>query len=341
MQSILRNLFHSPVSAPRGGVRACAAAACLLVFSNYVLAADAPADKPVLAVTPAAHSVGALGAAMLSAATAGKRIVSVGDHGAILLSDDNGEHYRQAASVPISSMLTSVVFVDDKTGWAVGQWGAILRTDDAGETWRLQRVDIANDRPFFSVYFKDKSEGWAVGLWSLMLHTSDGGATWKDVALPPPPGSTKADVNLYGMFPNAKGELFISAEKGFVLRSADNGTSWTYLPTGYAGSFWSGTALRDGTLLVGGLRGSIYRSSDDGQTWSNVSTSFHSSVNGIIQRSNGTVLAVALDGVSMLSNDDGKTFGGAQRSDRLPLTAAAQAQDGRVVLFSDSGPVKQ
>jgi photosystem II stability/assembly factor-like uncharacterized protein len=341
MQNILRNLFRSPVNSMHGGVRAWATATCLLAFSGYVLAANGPAGKPVVEVAPAEHNAGALGTAMLSVATAGKRIVSVGDHGAILLSDDNGEHFRQAISVPISSMLTSVVFIDDKTGWAVGQWGAIIRTDDAGETWRLQRVDIANDRPLFSVHFRDKSEGWAVGLWSLMLHTTDGGATWQEVALPSPPGSTKADINLYGMFPNAKGELFISAEKGFVLRSTDVGKSWTYLPTGYAGSFWSGTALKDGTLLVGGLRGSIYRSSDDGQTWINVSSSFHSSVNSIIERSNGIVLAVALDGVSMMSSDDGKSFDGAQRSDRLPLTAAAQANDGRVVLFSDSGPVKQ
>jgi len=341
MQKVLRILFHSPLSSTHGGVRAFTVAVCTLACSSLVVAADAPVDKPVLTVTPAAQNAGALSTPMLSAATAGKRIVSVGDHGAILLSDDDGAHFRQATRVAVSSMLTSVVFVDDKTGWAVGQWGAILRTDDAGETWRLQRVDVANDRPLFSVYFKDKSEGWAVGLWSLMLHTTDGGTTWQEVALPPPPGSTKADINLYGMFSNAKGDLFIPAEKGFVLRSTDAGKSWTYLPTGYAGSFWSGTALKGGTLLVGGLRGSIYRSSDDGQTWTSVTTSFHSSVNSIIQRKNGTVQAVALDGVSLLSNNDGATFGGTQRSDRLPLTAVAQAQDGRVVFFSGSGPVKQ
>lgn len=340
MANILSGMFRPPLNLSRKGAGACVAAACLLVVSSYALGADTPNSKPALTVTPAAHTAGALSATMLSAATVGKRVVSVGDHGAILLSDDEGGHFRQATLVPVSSMLTSVWFANDRTGWAVGQWGTILRTDDAGETWRIQRLDLANDRPFFSVYFKDKSEGWAVGLWSLMLHTTDGGATWQEVALQPPPGSTKADVNLYSIFANANGELFISAEKGFVLRSTDAGKSWTYLSTGYAGSFWSGVALKDGTLLVGGLRGSIYRSSDDGQNWSNVSTSVHSSVNGILQRSNGAVVAVGLDGVSMLSSDDGKTFGAAQRSDRLPLTAATQTQSGKIVVFSDSGPVK-
>jgi len=95
-------------------------ALCMLAFSTVVMAAGEPGGKPVLTVTPAAQIDGALSAPMLGAATAGKRVVSVGDHGAILLSDDNGDHFRRATRVAVSSMLTSVVFVDAKTGWAVG-----------------------------------------------------------------------------------------------------------------------------------------------------------------------------------------------------------------------------
>jgi photosystem II stability/assembly factor-like uncharacterized protein len=238
-------------------------------------------------------------------------------------------------------MLTSVTFTNEKTGWAVGQWGAILRTDDGGETWKLQRVDLSTDRPLFSVYFKDASEGWAVGLWSLMLHTTNGGNTWEVVTLAPPPGSKKADANLNSVFADDKGDLFVSAERGMVLKSSDAGKSWTYASTGYAGSFWSGVVLKDGTVLVGGLRGSIYRSVDQGATWSNVSSSLHSSVTDLVQQSNGTVVGVSLDGVSLTSTDDGKTFTGSQRPDRLPLTAVTEAPDGKLLTFSDSGPVKE
>jgi photosystem II stability/assembly factor-like uncharacterized protein len=52
-----------------------------------------------------------------------------------------------------------------------------------------------------------------------------------------------------------------------VLRSYDQGRSWTYLSTGYKGSFWTGAATSDGTLLVAGLRGSMYRSTDEGRSW--------------------------------------------------------------------------
>lgn len=325
----------------RPGGKTVIALACVLAAQSFAIAADSPDGKPQLVVHPAEHTASALSTAMLSVGKAGKRIVSVGDHGAVLLSDDDGGHFRQAESVPIGSMLTAVHFADDKTGWAVGQWGAILRTDDAGETWKVQRVDLANDRPLFSVYFKNPQEGWAVGLWSLMLHTINGGTTWDVVTLPPPPGSKKADINLNDIFADEKGDLFISAERGMVLKSTDAGKSWTYLNTGYAGSFWSGVALKDGAILVGGLRGSIYRSADEGATWSNVSTKLHSSVTDLVQQANGTVVGVALDGVSMLSKDDGKTFDGAQRSDRMPLTAVTETHDGKLVLFSDSGPVKE
>ncbi|MGB8416815.1 WD40/YVTN/BNR-like repeat-containing protein [Paraburkholderia sp.] len=315
--------------------------ASLALDAYAVTPPDGAVVKPELSVQQAEQTTSALSTAMLGAATAGTRIVSVGDHGAVLLSDDDGAHFRQAKRVPTSSSLTSVTFVNEKTGWAVGQWGVILRTDDGGDTWKLQRVDLANDRPLFSVYFKAASEGWAVGLWSLMLHTTNGGASWEAITLLPPPGSQKADINLNCVFADEKGELFVSAERGLVLKSEDDGKSWSYSNTGYAGSFWTGAALKDGTILVAGLRGSIYRSSDDGVTWHNVSSGLRSSVTGMFQRASGTVVGIALEGVSLVSNDNGKTFEGVQRSDRIPLTAVTESNDQKLLLFSDSGPVKQ
>ena len=75
---------------------------------------------------------------MLSAvARAGDRLVAVGERGHIILSDDQGSHWRQAP-VPVSVTLTSVCFADDQRGWAVGHRGVVLHTADAGETWALQ-----------------------------------------------------------------------------------------------------------------------------------------------------------------------------------------------------------
>jgi photosystem II stability/assembly factor-like uncharacterized protein len=312
----------------------------LLALCGIVQAAQ-PNIKPQLQILPAEHFSAAASAQILAATRVGKRIVAVGDHGVVLLSDNDGKTYRQARSVPVSSTLTAVAFADANTGWAAGHWGAILKTSDGGESWVLQRSDSKVDQPLFSLYFKNAQEGWAVGLWSLMLHTSDGGATWSAVSLPAPPGAKKADRNLYAIFADAKGSLFVACEQGRVIRSTDGGNTWTYTETGYAGSFWTGLALQDGALLVGGLRGTIYRSADGGASWQASKTPFKSSVTHIVQQPDKSTVAVGLDGVTLRSVDDGVSFTGQQRADRAALTAVVDTQAGAPLLFSTNGPVGQ
>ncbi|CAE6754059.1 Ycf48-like protein [Paraburkholderia domus] len=326
----------------RNALAACAVNSAVAMLSTAGAATpDATLDRqPALHVQAAEPLAAPEHTQILSATRAGLRIVAVGDFGVIVLSDDDGTSFRQARSVGSRSTLTSVMFVDPKTGWAVGHWGAILKTVDGGENWALQRSDIKTDRPLFSVYIKNSSEGFAVGLWSLLLHTSDGGHTWTQVKLPPPPGSTKADTNLYRIFATASGTLFIAAEQGRVLRSTDGGMSWTYLDTGYTGSFWSGVATRDGAVIVAGLRGTIYRSTDDGDHWQRAKTPLEGSITDIAQLANGDVVAAGLDGDEYTSHDGGTTFEGRQRFDRAALTALAVSGNAKPIWFSKDGVVR-
>jgi len=313
--------------------------ALALLFAAGTARAEG-ATAPALRQQPAAASAYAGEATILGATHAGARIVGVGDHGVVLLSDDHGKTFRQARTVPVSSTLTGVSFADAQNGWAVGHWGVILHTADGGETWTVQRSDTNEDRPLFAVHFFDDKEGIAVGLWSLVLATHDGGAHWEPVALPAPPGGGRADRNLLAAFADAHGTLFVAAERGMVLRTKDRGKTWDYLDTGYKGSFWTGTALRDGTLLVGGLRGSMYRSRDAGAHWQAVDSGAKSSLTGIVQTRDGTVEAVGLDGTMLDSGDAGATFKARQRGDRLSLTSVV-ADAGHVIRFSKRGVATQ
>jgi photosystem II stability/assembly factor-like uncharacterized protein len=314
------------------------AVALAAAAAGLPLAALAQPDAGALKPVPAAPVRHAAKAMMLGTAWAGPRAVAVGDHGVVLLSDDQGKSFRQAQAVPLSATLTSVSFVNDKTGWAVGHWGAILRTDDGGEHWALQRLDTHEDRPLFAVRFFDAQHGVAVGLWSLVLVTDDGGKTWTPQTLPPPPGASKADLNLLSLFTDAHGRVYAPAERGMVLVSEDQGHGWRYLGTGYAGSFWAGTALPDGTLVVGGLRGSIYRSGDGGRHWEAAdSGGGKSSITGFVAHSAG-LLAFGLDGAQLLSKDGGRSFAALpQSADRVSLTAALARPAGVPVLFSKVG----
>ncbi|PVY79777.1 photosystem II stability/assembly factor-like uncharacterized protein [Cupriavidus alkaliphilus] len=273
---------------------------------------------------------------LLDATRAGKRIVAVGEHGIVLLSDDEGKTYRQARSVPVSATLSAVTFTDDRQGWAVGQWGVILATRDGGETWSKQRMDTAVDQPLFSVLFTNERDGIAVGLWSLMLQTRDGGTTWARTTLPRPPDGGKADRNLYHAFADQKGALYVSAEQGAVLKSTDGGASWHYLATGGKGSLWSGVAMPDGRIVVGGLLGSLFQSSDGGESWQPLKTGTKSSITSLVAAGSG-LIAVGLNGLVMRQRASGASFEVDQRPDRAALTATLIDAGGKPILFSKDG----
>ncbi|NPT40994.1 glycosyl hydrolase [Paraburkholderia sp. 1N] len=302
---------------------------------------EAGAPQPVLAVQAAHAWANPTQTMLLDATHAGpSRLVAVGDHGVVILSDDEGRSWRQARQVAASSTLSAVYFADAQHGWAVGQEGVILASTDCGETWSLQRSVLTVDQPLFSVYFKDAQHGWAVGLWSLLLATDDGGHTWKPQTLPIPPGGKKADRNLFKIFAGRDGTLYIAAEQGFVLRSRDGGTTWEYRSTGNKGSLWAGTAAADGSIFVGGLLGHLYRSADGGDTWGAVDSGSSGSITGLAASGN-QVLGVGLDGFMLKGADDGSKFAAHQRADRAALTAVL-VPDGTSapLLFSKDGLLK-
>jgi photosystem II stability/assembly factor-like uncharacterized protein len=110
---------------------------------------------------------------LLDAAMAGTRMVVVGERGQILLSDDQGQNWRQAR-VPTRSNLTGVFF-DAKLGWAVGHDEVILRTEDGGETWTRQHFAPEKEQPLLDIWFSDADNGFAFGAYGTILASHDGG----------------------------------------------------------------------------------------------------------------------------------------------------------------------
>ncbi len=315
------------------------AGAAVQAQSGQILA---PTEGPIAGVqqTPANRLAQPETTMILGAARAGARIVGVGDRGLVLLSDDEGRTFRQAAVVPTRATLTAVSFVDARLGWAVGHWGVILATQDGGEHWALQRDDRTVDQPLFSVWFRDAQTGIAAGLFSLLLTTRDGGATWQKGQLPAPPGARKMDTNLFALFPDHHGGVLIAGEQGMVFRSDDAGAHWTALPTGNKGTLWAGVTLRDGSLLVAGLRGKMLRSTNRGRSWTPVVSGTESSITSLTELPDGSIIATALDGVSLTSGDGGRSFTVQQRVEPVSLTAAVPRADGSPVLFSTAGVVR-
>jgi photosystem II stability/assembly factor-like uncharacterized protein len=297
-------------------------------------------------------------AAIFASALAGKRIVAVGDYGAVILSDD-GRTFRQAAAVPTRAPLTSVYFIDDKQGWATGHDGTVLATGDGGESWQVLREERGKERVLLSAWFENASHGLVVGQFGLALDTWDGGKTWQERRLLE---GEAGEIHLLQIVPASGGLLFVAAESGGILRSEDNGATWKLIQTDNKGSFWTGLALRDGSVLMAGLRGHIYRSEDQGVTWKEIASGTQQSLTSIIQHADGSVRIVGVSGVSLTSGDkrggmplrfsppsghaavsvssqdDGQAFKATVRADRAGLTGVAAGPAGDV-LFSVLGIV--
>lgn len=340
-------------------MRSVPAALLLLALAAPVPAAAGDATAPAI-TEPALISPKALGAATLAVARAGTRLVAVGERGTVLLSDDHGASWRQAA-VPVRVTLTAVRFVDDKLGWAAGHQGVILHSRDGGATWvrqldgiraaalvaeaardgderakrQAQRfVDEGPDKPFFDIEFTDAQRGWAVGAYNLAFATSDGGASWRAIgAQLPNPGAR----HLYAV--RASGtQLVIAGEQGLLVKSSDGGASFAALASPYKGSFFGLVAARSGTLVVHGLRGNAFRSADGGQRWEKVDTGTPVSLGAGAELPDGTLALVSQAGELLVSRDDGRRFAKAgAASQPLPTSGLVATADGRWVLATLRG----
>jgi photosystem II stability/assembly factor-like uncharacterized protein len=317
--------------------------------------------------TPAVQSPLAARSLLQGVAKAGSRLVAVGQRGHVVYSTDEGANWKQA-SVPVSSDLTAVFFIDDKQGWAVGHDGVILHTSDGGETWALQlsgraandlliaamerRVaaqpasedakkllaeaqrykEQGPDKPFLDVWFADAQNGYVVGAYNLIFRTADGGKTWES-------WFDRTDnpkfFNLYAIRP-AAGGLFIAGEGGLVLKLDSAAQRFRALTIPYNGSFF-GVVDAAPSVVVFGLRGTVYRSDDGGSTWAKVDAGLPASIVGATRTGEGTTLFADVGGRVVSSADGGRTFAKVVLAQPMPLAGIADAGGGKVALVGPRG----
>ncbi len=292
---------------------------------------------------------------MLGAARAGNRLIAVGERGVILLSDDDGQHWRQA-DVPVSVTLTAVRFIDASHGMATGHGGVVLATSDGGATWSkvLDGVMAASivktaagsdehairdaerlvadgaDKPFLDLAVFDARKAVVVGAYGLAFETQDGGQSWDSIGnrLPNPKGLHLYAIRAYGA------SLWIVGEQGLVLHSADGGTSFQAVDAGYAGSWFTVELPSEHEVLIAGLKGHVRRSVDDGANWTPVELPVPSTVTASWLDSNGQVLLASQAGTAFSERAGRATATSLQLP---PLNAIAPIGQGRVLALTMQG----
>lgn len=334
-----------------------------------VLAAPAAPLAPPLE-RPALRTARAASAVLLGIATAGKRLVAVGERGIIIWSDDGGRTWTQA-EVPVSVTLTSVSFASPAVGWVAGHGGVILNSIDGGKSWTKQLDGIkaaqleldharqaaaANptderaaarladaermvrdgaDKPFLDIDFSSGSDGYAVGAFGQLLHTSDGGHTWESLGdrLENP-----SSAHLYSVHAAAS-DIWITGEQGLVFHSADSGASFGRVSTPYQGSLFGQVQRGTGQApVVLGLRGHAeFALVEEQGRWGESVTGTSSSIMSGIRLADGRLIVATMAGSLLESRDGGAHFDAVRMPPAAPLTGVAQAFDGGLVVVGLGG----
>ena len=308
-------------------------------------------------------------ASVIAIVRAGKRVVALGERGAVLLSDDEGLHWRQA-EVPVSLTLTAAMFTTPNEGWAVGHGGVVLHTSDQGEHWSIQLdgrqvagnalasakeraragsetsqrllaraqqlIDDGPDKPLLDICFSSSTKGYVVGAYGLMLETSDGGRTWAYLG-------DRLD-NPKSLHLNAvrceEAAIVVAGEQGLLLRSTDGGASFTRMNSPYRGSFFGLAVESPASMTVAGLRGNAFHTSDAGATWQRLDLATQANVTVLSPQHDDRWLMVTQAGDVFLSADRGRSF---QRSAVPQVPRASSAllvTDGTLLIGSPAGAFK-
>lgn len=298
-------------------------AGAVLLWCPFGGAATTRPQTTAVIDRPAVSSALAQRSLLTAVSARGQRVVAVGERGHIVLSQDGGATWQQAAS-PVSVTLTCVQMVDDAQGWAAGHGGVILHTADGGRTWAKQfdgRGVVAGlarsagsspalqalaqqweqegaDKPFLDLHFRDVRHGLVVGAYGMAFATEDGGQTWQSQMhrIPNP-----ENRHLYAIA--VRGEtVYLAGEQGLLLRSDPQDGNFERLPSPYSGSFFNLAIAPGGTLLALGLRGHLFRSADEGRSWIRLDTGSRHSLTGSTVLPDGSVLLVDEAGTGWLSD---------------------------------------
>ena len=291
---------------------------------------------------------------LLGLASAGDRIVAVGERGHILYSDNAGDSWTQA-KVPTRQMLTAVHFVDQRRGWSVGHDGLVLVSDDGGVGWRIQRDGIAaqaqanlsaRERAHQKIRSLEAAAATAEGeqATELALQLEDANMDLED-----------ADLALQeAVFTSPLMDVwFQDKEHGWAV-----GAFGTLLATEDGGSTWRDDSKRlqnpdefhlnavtgdgAGRVFIAGEGGTMYRSKDSGLTWEALPIFYQGSWFGLVYAPDPEVLLVfGLRGNLYRSTDFGESWDVITNDSQATIAGGSADARGRIVLVGAIGTLLQ
>ncbi len=324
----------------------------LLCFS--VLAVPASAEDFVFSPAIAVSDASSL--PLLDIARAGERLVAIGERGLVIVSDDEGESWRQA-SVPVSATLTALSFATARKGWAVGHAGVILHTNDAGNSWERQFDGNDANQEYLDYTNKqvEKIKGQINGL------SMAGESVAPDSSAPvladleyELEDAIFAQEDAQSALDNGPADPFLDVlaisvntavavgAYGMIYRTDNAGKTWHLGVDGIENidryHYYAIARSENGKMFLSGEAGLLYRSTDDGSTWERFDELYDGSLFGLVVKGH-RVVAFGLRGNIFRSDDDGNTWSQWDNPNQYSLYGGSVLADGSVVLLGSGGLV--
>ncbi|MFM2066238.1 MAG: hypothetical protein RLZZ584_1147 [Pseudomonadota bacterium] len=193
---------------------------------------------------------------------------AVGHGGLMLKSTDAGEHWQRVATpAQTRDVLLSVLVQAGGRGLAVGGFGFALATTDGGASWQQAEL-IAGEQgeKHLNQIFLSPQGSWLIAAegghvlrsddpagarWTA-VKTPYAGSLWSGLALP---GNGSAAGS--GAAGGARHLLIACGMRGNIVRSSDDGQTWSHQAVAGAGSFTSVVALADQRVALVGVDGTL------------------------------------------------------------------------------------
>ena len=298
---------------------------------------------------PAVPSVNATRSLLLDVERVGKHLFATGEFGQILKSQDNGKTWV-AGKVPVSVTITSVHFANEALGYAVGHDGVVLKTEDGGANW-AKLIDGTTINQFVLDIAKAKADALQQQVDNLPENTPADVREALEVALEEAQfvvDTAQGDVEvgpskpLLDVIVSANGTVFVAGAYGQLLKSVDQGASWTYLGnrTNNTNNYHFNTMMLSKTseIWLAGEQGTVLVSSDEGETWIGRKVDYDGSIFALVEApETRTVVAVGLRGNAFRLPFGAQQWLEVNTNLRETFNGAAVLADGSIVVVGSRG----
>lgn len=192
----------------------------------------------------------------------GKTLLLVASPGKVMRSTDNGQTWLATDADTSDPGIEQVTNSGIQAFLAIRRDGRLLGSDDDGIHWHeLAQFPVET----LGIYAEPASGMvWVMGRRQL-FRSVDRGLHWQNMEL--------ENIGLNAMLRTRVGSLLGFGDVGTILRSIDDGQSWTRISSGITPALRKGVQdTTSGRIYVPGREGSLLYSDDDGLSWGSIPT---------------------------------------------------------------------